>query len=103
MDIKDLIERIVESTPPASNSHFTFILEDTNAKHREYALDCYGNRVAHCDCYGLKTDTRLMIGVDDAVAFLFDCDTHLWELVSYEIDTPIYGQVGRYWRIKLKR
>ena len=103
MDIKDLIERIVESTPQASNSIFTFTLEDTNAKHREYALDCNGDRVAHCDIYGLSFETHEMFCVDDAVAFLFDCDIHLWELVSYEIDTPIYGAFERYWRITLRR
>lgn len=103
MDIKDLIEQIVESTPQASNPHFTFILEDTNAKCCEYVVDCYGERVASCDYFGLSIDTHDMLCLDDAVAFLFDCDIHLWELVSYEVDTPIYGSVGRYWRIKLRR
>lgn len=100
MNIKNLIERIVENTPPASNSHFTFILEDTNAKGPEYAVDCRGERVA-CDYFGLSTETHEVFCVDDAVTFLFDCDIHLWELVSYEIDTPIHGEFDRYWRIKL--
>jgi hypothetical protein len=100
MDIKDLIERIVESTSSVSNSHFTFILADTNAKCCEYLVDCRGERVASCDYYGLSIDTHEAFSVDEAVAFLFDCDIHLWELVSYEVDTPIYGAFG-YWRIKL--
>lgn len=103
MDIKSLIEQIVESTPPEGNSRFTFILEDTNAKCREYVVDCRGERVSECDYFGLSIDTHEMLCLDDAVTFLFDCDIHLWELVSYEVDTPIYGEVGRYWRIKLKR
>ena len=104
MDIKDLIEQIVESTQPASDSqYFTFILEDTNAKCREYVVDCRGERVASCDYFGLSMETYEAFSVDEAVTFLFDCDIHLWELVSFEIDTPIYGAVGRYWRIKLRR
>ena len=103
MDIKDLIERIVESTPPVANSHFAFTLEDMDAKCREYVVDCRGERVASCDYYGLSVETYDAFCVDEAVTFLFDCDIHLWELVSIEVDTPIYGAVGRYWRIKLKR
>ena len=102
MEIKDLIEKILESTSPESNSHFLFTLEDTNAKQHEYAVDCYGNRVAQCDYHGLSTETRLMIGVHDAVAFLFDCDIHLWELVSFEVDMSMYG-TSREWRITLRR
>ena len=100
MEIKDLIEQIVESTPPIS--HFIFTLEDTNAKCCEYAVDCRGERVASCDYYGVSIETHLEFGVDDAVAFLFDCDIHLWELVSWETDMMDYGTSGE-WRIKLKR
>ena len=102
MDIKDLIERILESTPPGIFSHFTFILEDTNAKCREYAVDCRGERVASCDYFGLSTETHYVVSVHDAVTFLFDCDIHLWELVSYEIDMSMYG-TSREWRITLRR
>ena len=102
MEIKDLIERILESTPPSTYSHFIFTLEDTKAKCREYAMDCNGDRVADCDYYVLSTDTRFEIGVDDAVAFLFDCDIHLWELVSYEVDMSMYC-TSRVWKITLRR
>ena len=101
MEIKDLIEQIVESTPQASNSQFSFILEDTNAKCREYAVDCRGNRVAECDYYGLSIETYETFCVDDAVAFLFDCDIHLWNLESYAVNKPQFGY--SYWYISLKR
>jgi len=103
MDIKDLIERIVESTPPVANSHFAFTLEDMDAKCRDYVVDCRGERVASCDYYGLSVETYDTFCLDDAVAFLFDCDIHLWELVSYEVDMRKYGSVCRYWRINLMR
>ena len=103
MDIKDLIESILESTSPVINSCFTFILEDTNAKGAEYVVDCRGERVGPCDYHGLSFETYETFCVDDAVTFLFDCDIHLWELVSCDIDTTIYDAVGRYWTIKLKR
>ena len=103
MDIKDLIERILESTSSVIYSHFTFILEDTNAKSTCYAVDYRGNRVAVGDYFGLSTETHQVVSVDDAVTFLFDCDIHLWELVSYEIDASIYGPNSKHWRITLKR
>lgn len=77
MEIKDLIERIVED-PSCNNTLFTFILEDTNAKQREYVVDCRGERVASCDYFGLSFETYFTFGVDGAVSFLFDCDIHLW-------------------------
>lgn len=85
MDIKTLIELIVESTPPVCNSRFTFILEDTG-------VEC-------SDHYFMETHEAIC--VDEAVTFLFDCDIHLWELVSIDVDTPINSAVGIYWRIKL--
>lgn len=105
MDIKSLIERIVESTPPESNPSFLFTLEDTKAKCREYAVDCHGVRVAHCDIFGPSMETHIEIGVDAAVAFLFDCDTHLWELVKYDLGEFHGASYGwnDFWRITLRR
>ena len=103
MDIKNLIEKILESTPQASKPYFLFTLEDTNAKQREYAVNCYGERVAHCDYFGLSMETHIEIGVDAAVAFLFDCDTHLWELVKYDVDGMRVDGWTDFWRITLRR
>lgn len=103
MDIKDLIERIVESTMPESPSYFLFTLEDTNAKQREYAVDCYGNRVASCDYYARSIETHEASCVDDAVTFLFDCDIHLWELVNYDVDDMRVDGWTAFWRITLRR
>ncbi len=104
MDIKDLIEQIVEITPPESMPSFLFTLEDTNAKHHEDTVYCYGNKIAKCYYDGISTKT-MVFSVDDAVAFLHDCDIHLWELVSYEVDAPISPTYNKFreWRINLKR
>lgn len=54
MDIHELIERIVVTTPQGVNPQFTFVLLDAQVKN--------------------------MFGVDNAVAYLFDCDLFLWKV-----------------------
>ena len=73
MEIKELIELIVETTP-RNCSVFTFHARNGNA-----------NPVIHES-----------FGVDDAVSFLFDCDMKLWELMDYEVG------LNTFWHITLR-
>lgn len=95
MEIKQLIELIVENTPKLVCPIFTFTVERV--------VDCRGERVANCDYFGLSTKTHhhVFVGVDDAVSFLFDCDMKLWELIDYNV-VLCNGNWNTFWRITLR-
>ena len=83
---------------------FYFTLLDTNSPMYAIAVDCRGEEVASCcDYFGTYTENKFMRKADDAIAFLFDCDIHLWQLVSYDIQHDHCGGLIRTWNITLRR
>ena len=83
---------------------FYFKLEDTNSPMYATAVDCRGNEVARCDYFGISTETKFIHNVDDAIAFLFDADTHLWQLDSWNIQYDYqYSVLPPTWNITLRR
>lgn len=66
-------------------------------------MDCEGNFVARSDYFGLSTEVKFLRNTDDAIAFLFDCDIHLWELMSWEIKYDEYSVLPQTWNITLRR
>lgn len=95
MDIQELIERIIATTPQGVNPQFTFILLDGQAK-RTQVKDYFGL---------LHQDVKNMFGVDDAIAFLFDRDLFLWKVEEVEFNAPAVPQLNflSRWRITLKK
>ena len=78
MEISDLVETI-------ANSHgrfdtFYFVMEENIEG---------------------TTAFEFIRGSEDAVAFLFDADIHLWTLVSFETSTHWYD--SRQWTVRLAR
>lgn len=102
MEIQELIEQIAAR----SNEYgmFFFTLLDTNSPMYAVAVDCRGDIAARCDYFGTYSEKKFLSNADDAIAFLFDCDIHLWQLMSYDIQ-----QVGSNcglittWNITLRR
>lgn len=82
MNIHELIEQIAASGMECGR--FNFTLEDMNSPLSATAVDCRGEVVSRCDYFGLSTNYKTMFTVDDAISFLFDCDIHLWELMSWD-------------------
>lgn len=82
---------------------FYFTMEDTHSPMYATAVDCLGKEVARCDYFGLFTENKFIHNTDDAIAFLFDCDIHLWQLVSWNIQYDNCGGFVRTWNITLRR
>ena len=99
MGISDLVETI-------ANSHgrfdtFYFIMEDTNARQIDYAVNCYGKQVSACEYPSSKITSHYTQNSEDAIAFLFDADIHLWKLVSFEVSKGWYDY--KQWTVRLMR
>lgn len=83
---------------------FYFTMEDTHSPMYATAVDCQGKEVARCDYFGLTTQNKFMRKTDDAIAFLFDCDIHLWQLVSWNIQQEDSNcRLITTWNITLRR
>ena len=101
MDIQELIEYIAAMGKEFGMFYIT--MEDTNAPMYSTVVDCRGNEVARCDYFGLSRETKFIPNTDDAIAFLFDCDIHLWQLMSWNIQYDNCGGLVRTWNITLRR
>ena len=84
---------------------FRFTMLDTNSPMYAVAVDCRGEEIAsRCDYFGLYTENKFIRKSDDAIAFLFDCDIHLWKLVSYDrIRQNVFDELITTWNITLRR
>lgn len=103
MDIQELIESIAANSKEFGRFYFTVI--DTNSPMRAVAVDCRGDIVvSQYDCNGTYSETKFIHKTEDAIAFLFDADIHLWQLVSCDIQqgSGCYGRVTT-WNITLRR
>ena len=78
MGIQELVEQIASTGKEYGMFYFTMV--DTNTPMYDGVKD-----VARCDYFGVSTETKFIYNTDDAIAFLFDCDIHLWQLMSWEV------------------
>ena len=102
MEIQDLIEQIASSGK--KYGMFFFTMWDTNSPMYAEAVDCRGEIAARCDYFGTYSEKKFLSNADDAIAFLFDCDIHLWQLVSYGIQYDYqYSVLPPTWNITLRR
>lgn len=102
MEIQELIEQIAARSNEYGMFYFTVL--DTSSPMYAIAVDCRGDIAVRCDYYGTYSETKFIHKTDDAVAFLFDADIHLWQLVSCDIrqEGGCYGLVTT-WNITLRR
>ena len=107
MDIQELIEQIASSGKEYGMFYFTLL--DSDSSRYASLVDCRGEEVARYDYSNdipsvLSTDQRFMRKTDDAIAFLFDADIHLWQLVSWNIqqEDSNCGLITT-WNITLRR
>lgn len=101
MDIKELIEQIAASSKEYGMFYIT--LEDTHSPMYPTAVDKDGKEVVQRDYWGLFTETKFIHNTEDVIAFLFDCDIHLWQLMSWNIQYDNCGGLIRTWNITLRR
>ena len=101
MDIQELIEQIVANSK--NYGMFYFTMEDTSSPMYPTDADCRGKEVVQRDYWGLFTETKFIHKVDDAIAFLFDADIHMWELIDWNIRYDSFGGFVRTWNITLRR
>lgn len=101
MTIQELVEEIAARGNKGGMFYFT--MEDTSSPMYPTAADKDGKEVVQRDYWGLFTETKFIHKVDDAIAFLFDCDIHLWELMSWEIKYDEYSVLPQTWNITLRR
>lgn len=101
MDIQELIEQIAATGK--EYGMFYFMLQDMNSPMYSTVVDCRGKEVARCDYFGMSTEHKIIHKADDAIAFLFDCDIHLWQLMSWDIQYDNCGGLIRTWNITLRR
>lgn len=101
MNIQELIEQIAASGKEYGMFYFT--LEDTNSPMYPTAVDCRGKEVVQRDYWGIFTENKFIHKTEDAIAFLFDCDIHLWQLMSWNIQYDNCGGLVRTWNITLRR
>ena len=107
MDIQELIELIASKGKEYYMFYFTLL--DSNSSRFATVVNCEGEEVARYDYSNepprvILTDRRFMRKTDDAIAFLFDCDIHLWQLVSCDIqqEASNCGLITT-WNITLRR
>lgn len=101
MDIHELIEQIAAS----GKKYGIFYITMLNTKSPMYttALNCRGEEVASSNYYGLSTENKYMRKAEDVIAFLFDADIHLWQLVSCDIQRDRCCGYIYTWNITLRR
>lgn len=101
MDIQTLIEHIAASGKEYGMFYITML--DTNSPMYAIAVDCRGEIAARCDYFGTYSENKFISNTDDAIAFLFDCDIHLWQLVSWDARYDNCGGLITTWNITLRR
>ena len=102
MDIQELIEQIAANSKAYGMFYITML--DTNSPMYAVAVDCRGEEIAsRCDYYGTYSENKFIHKTDDAIAFLFDADIHLWKLVSWNIQRDHCGGLIATWNITLRR
>lgn len=102
MDIKELIESIVANSKDYGRFYFTVI--DTHSPMYPTAVDCQGKEVVQRDYWGIFTENKFIHKTEDAIAFLFDADIHLWQLVSCDIQQEGgFDLLVTTWHITLRR
>ena len=106
MNIQELIEQIASSGKEYGMFYFTLL--DSDSSRYAALVTCQGEEVARYDYSNdipnvLSTDKRFLRKTDDAIAFLFDCDIHLWQLISWNIQYDNCGGLVRTWNITLRR
>lgn len=101
MDMKELIEAI--SKCGSDWSLFNITMQNTQSPMYSNAVDCRGDVVARCDYFGASTEVRIIRDADDAIGFLFDCDVHMWELVSVDRICVKGSSSMVQWNITLRR
>ena len=99
MEISDIIETIDKSNSGLDT--FYFEMKDTNAMQPAYVENHEGEPVSSCVYPSAKIKSHFTYGSEDAIAFLFDADIHLWTLVSCGINRDWHG--SKQWIIKLMR
>lgn len=87
MEISDIIETIAKCNSGLDT--FYFEMKDTNAMQTAYVYP------------SVKITSHFTYGSEDAVAFLFDADIHLWKLVDWNITRDWHD--SKQWTIKLMR
>ena len=91
MEIIELIESIAETGGYMSS--FMVVMNDT-----QHPLHIEGN-----DYHALSKMTRLFLGQEEIVAFLFDCDMRGWKLVKFDRTCGIGGACCVNWHITIER
>ena len=99
MEIIDLIETIAH--PDRRKDTFYFVMEDTSARQTEHLVNHSGEIVGSCEVPGTLVTSHYTQGAEDAIVFLFDCDIHLYQLMSWEVSTD--WDSYKKWNIKLRR
>lgn len=82
---------------------FYITMLDTNSPMYAIAVDCRGEIAARCDYFGTYSERKFMRKTEDAIAFLFDADIHMWQLVKYDIQHYNCGGLVTTWDITLRR
>ena len=107
MDIKELIEQIVANSKDYGMFYFT--VEDTDLSICE-TNKCLSSSDTPRYYIGTSTEGKLVLTetkfihkTDDAIAFLFDADIHLWQLMSWNIQYDNCGGLITTWNITLRR
>ena len=101
MDIQELIEQIGSDNKEYGMFYFTML--DTHDPMYAIAVDCRGEEASRYDYYGTYSEQKFIHKTEDAIAFLFDCDIYLWELVSWEARYDNCGELTPTWNITLRR
>lgn len=102
MDIQELIEQIASSGKEYGMFYITML--DTNSPMYAIAVVCRGEEASRYDYFGTYSEQKFIRKTEDAIAFLFDCDIHLWQLVSVNIrqEGSNCGLINT-WSITLRR
>ena len=99
MEILSLIELISLSNSRLDT--FYFEMKDTLEKTTSYAINYNGEQVNAREYPSVQITSHFTYGNEDAIAFLFDADIHLWKLISWEITRDWYE--SKQWTVKLQR
>ena len=96
MGISDLVETI-------ANSHGRFDTFYFEMKENIEGTTSYGTgeKAVSYEYPNIKTTFEFIRDSEEAIAFLFDADIHLWTLVSFEVSTHWHDSIQ--WTIRLVR
>ena len=107
MDIQELIEEIASSGKEYGMFHFTMEDADLSIRETRKCLSSSDTPRYHIGTSTegklVLTETKFMHKTDDAIAFLFDADIHLWQLMSWNIQYDDFSVLPPTWNITLRR